>query len=157
MSAAATPISSGAFATAIHDLPLDRLHGVAAETQNSMRHLVRSNDQLEPFAAQGDQDCRDAIRENQEVIARMEERLRLLRVEVESRGMRWGDAEVEGKPDPGATETDSSVDGVQAGASSVARVNGAHSGQGLDDEELRRRLDERMANGDGDSDDGVHL
>jgi len=36
-----------------------------------------------------DQDCIDAIRENEDVIARMQERIRLIRAEVEDRGFSW--------------------------------------------------------------------
>lgn len=54
-----------------------------------MQHLVRSNEQLRPLADEGDDDCAEAVRENDEVMLRMRERLRLLRAEVERRGYGW--------------------------------------------------------------------
>ncbi|KAI9886544.1 MAG: hypothetical protein M1823_001656 [Watsoniomyces obsoletus] len=89
MSATAQPISTTAFAEAIQDLPVGSLHSKAAELQNSINHLRDSNEQLRPFSLDGDQSCTEAISENKEVIERMQERIRLLRAEVERRGMRW--------------------------------------------------------------------
>ncbi|KAG7292411.1 hypothetical protein NEMBOFW57_002446 [Staphylotrichum longicolle] len=37
----------------------------------------------------GDPECADAIRENEQVIERMQERIRLVRAEVEGRGLSW--------------------------------------------------------------------
>lgn len=75
------------------------------EIRNSIAHLQYSNDQLKPFAEgtatalcdasanatspQPDQDCIDAIKENEAVIDRMAERIALVRAEVEERGMSW--------------------------------------------------------------------
>ncbi|KAK4242381.1 hypothetical protein C8A03DRAFT_40349 [Achaetomium macrosporum] len=42
-----------------------------------------------------DQDCIDAIKENEEVIERMQERIRLVREEVESRGLSWTEFQAE--------------------------------------------------------------
>ena len=70
MSATALPISPIRFAAAIESLPLDSLHDKAAELCNSLRHLVRSNELLRPLADEGDDDCADAVRENDEVMAR---------------------------------------------------------------------------------------
>ncbi|RDL42092.1 Uncharacterized protein BP5553_02071 [Venustampulla echinocandica] len=97
MSSETNPISPGRFAEALKDLPLSTLHLKAAEIRNNIAHLDYSNEQLKPFAegtetsANGvpDQDCVDAIRENEIVIARMQERLQLLRAEVEGRGSSW--------------------------------------------------------------------
>ncbi|TVY16277.1 hypothetical protein LARI1_G003721, partial [Lachnellula arida] len=87
----APPISPSRFASALKDLPLSTLHLKAAELRNSIAHLDYSNEQLKPFAESEppDQDCVDAIRENEVVIARMTDRIRLLRVEVEGRGSSW--------------------------------------------------------------------
>ena len=89
MSATATPIPPGRFAAALRDLPLSSLHAKAAELRNSIAHLLSSNEELKPFAEAGDKDCAEAIKENEEVIQRMEERILLLRIEVEGRGMKW--------------------------------------------------------------------
>lgn len=51
----ALPIDSARFASALEDLPVDALHSKAAELRNSMAHLKYSNEQMVPFADQGDQ------------------------------------------------------------------------------------------------------
>lgn len=89
MSSTSTPISSDRFAEAIRALPLSNLHLKAAELHNSIVHLESSNQQLKPFAGDGDPVCSDAIRENLEVIRRMAERMLLLKQEVEQRGFLW--------------------------------------------------------------------
>ncbi|TVY75957.1 hypothetical protein LSUE1_G004746, partial [Lachnellula suecica] len=97
MSSETAPISPARFAEALKDLPLSTLHLKAAELRNSIAHLDYSNEQLKPFAegtessanGQPDQGCVDAINENGIVIARMTERINLLRAEVEGRGSSW--------------------------------------------------------------------
>ncbi|KAB8289635.1 hypothetical protein EYC80_010549 [Monilinia laxa] len=102
MSADALPISPAAFAEALKDLPMSTLHLKVAELRNSIAHLDYSNEQLKPFAegrapecvdGKADEDCVDAIRENEVVITRMETRISLLRTEIESRGGVWGEYE----------------------------------------------------------------
>jgi hypothetical protein len=96
------PISPSRFAAALKDLSLSMLHLKVLELRNSIAHLDYSNEQLRPFAEgteptisspssppQPDQDCVDAIRENEEVIRRMQERISLVRAEVEERGCSW--------------------------------------------------------------------
>ncbi|KAI9171369.1 hypothetical protein HJFPF1_00851 [Paramyrothecium foliicola] len=105
MSADTTPISPGRFAAAaLKELSVNMLHLKVLEIRNSIAHLQYSNDQLKPFAegsataisdaadgsnAGPDQDCIDAIRENEQVIDRMIERIALVRAEVEERGVSW--------------------------------------------------------------------
>jgi hypothetical protein len=97
MSSTTNPISPARFAAALKDLPLSTLHLKAAELRNSIAHLDYSNEQLKPFAegtheggnGEPDQDCVEAIKENEIVIARMTERIELLRAEVEGRGSSW--------------------------------------------------------------------
>lgn len=100
MSADTRPISPGRFAAALKELSVNMLHLKVLEIRNSIAHLQYSNDQLEPFAkgsataigdsnAGPDQDCIDAIRENEQVIDRMIERIALVRAEVEERGVSW--------------------------------------------------------------------
>jgi hypothetical protein len=90
MSATATPISPARFAAALQDLPISSIYAKAAELTNAITHLRASNTQLAAFAASGDADCAEAMRENEDVIARMEERIQLCRAEVEgNRGLVW--------------------------------------------------------------------
>lgn len=104
-SADTRPIPPARFAAALKDLSLAMLHLKVLEIRNSIAHLQYSNDQLRPFAegtetALGDssssstagapdQDCVDAIKENEAVIDRMAERVALVRAEVEERGLSW--------------------------------------------------------------------
>ncbi|QPC74937.1 hypothetical protein HYE68_005689 [Fusarium pseudograminearum] len=99
-SADTRPIAPARFAAALKDLSIGMLHLKVLEIRNSIAHLQYSNDQLKPFAegtettpsgeaSAPDQDCIDAIRENESVIDRMAERIALIRVEVEERGLNW--------------------------------------------------------------------
>lgn len=96
MSSATLPISPAAFSAALKDLPLSNLHLKAAELRNSIAHLDYSNEQMKPFAEGTDPssnvpdpDCIEAIQENEGVIQRMQERIALLKKEVEERGASW--------------------------------------------------------------------
>ncbi|QSZ30432.1 hypothetical protein DSL72_004955 [Monilinia vaccinii-corymbosi] len=111
MSADALPISPAAFAEALKDLPMSSLHLKAAELRNSIAHLDYSNEQLKPFAegrapecvdGKADEDCIEAIRENEIVITRMETRITLLRTEIESRGGVWDEYEASSEAKPEA-------------------------------------------------------
>ncbi|KAK2763012.1 hypothetical protein FQN53_007356 [Emmonsiellopsis sp. PD_33] len=92
MSAESRPIAAPAFAEALKSLTLPSLYAKASELRNAIAHLHRSNDELARYIAETapDTDCEDAIRENEEVVRRMEERIGLLREEVEGRGSKWG-------------------------------------------------------------------
>jgi hypothetical protein len=90
------PIPPARFAAALTELPLSSLALKAAEIRNSIAHLEYSNAQLLPFAegtegpdGSPDQDCVEAIQENEIVIERMKERILLLKAEVEKRGVSW--------------------------------------------------------------------
>ncbi|MCJ1292828.1 hypothetical protein MMC34_004381 [Xylographa carneopallida] len=159
MSSNAPPITPARFAAALPDLPLSSLHAKAAEIRNSISHLEASNDQLRCFADEGDADCADAIRENEEVVERMKDRIGLLKAEVEGRGFLWdnGPTDVNGK-EPGEEDVDIMNGDTTSGAGSQG-VNGRSEGLGrgggsLGDEELARRLRE-MA--EMDEEDGLHL
>ncbi|KAL1306740.1 hypothetical protein AAFC00_005405 [Neodothiora populina] len=162
MSHEALPIDAPAFARAIQDLPVDALHSNAAELTNNIRHLKSSNEQMMPFADEGDQDCKDAMFENLIVIGRINERIDLLRAEVERRGMRWADAEVEessanasaGERLVNGTGTSSTTTTTTAAATTRDATN--TSSGSLTDAELMARLQERM-NEDEDGEEGVHL
>lgn len=66
MSHEALPIDRARFAEALESLPLDALHAKVAELRNNMNHLRYSNEQMVPFADEGDQgmsssDCYDKL------------------------------------------------------------------------------------------------
>lgn len=148
MSSGAAPISPARFAAALESLPLENLHAKAAELRNSIAHLKSSNDQMLPFAEEGDDDCREAMFENLGVINRFNERIELLRAEVERRGMRWSEREVEDKG--------SLTNGHVNGEGEAVVVGRAQSGR-LTDDELRWRLEAQIAEGEDSDGDGVHL
>lgn len=136
MSSDARPISPAQFAAAIEDLPLENLYAKVSEIRNSIAHLQRSNKELEDYSnsAGGDNDCMAAVRENEEVIDRMNSRIELIKKEVERRGQKWHEAVVNGEVD------------------SEAAASGT-----LNDDELRREMETRVAGEDDDAEEGVHL
>ena len=154
MSHETRPISSAQFSLAIQDLPLENLYAKAKEIENSIAHLERSNRQLQEYSDSikrdetlggelkeevGDKECLEAIRENDIVVKRQKERVGLLRAEVERRGGGWHGG------------------GGENGHDSEVRTNGdGRSGQRprLTDEEIRRRMAERIGE---DDEDGMHL
>ncbi|RGP61186.1 hypothetical protein FSPOR_10171 [Fusarium sporotrichioides] len=186
------------FAAALKDLSIGMLHLKVLEIRNSIAHLQYSNDQLKPFAegtetipsgeaSAPDQDCIDAIRENEVVIDRMAERIALIRVEVEERGLNWTEfqnrdetaskndedaaaAVVNGdaQPDVAASNTESRHDAwsdgtfqtgtIRNGEVHLDREAGRPEGGSLSDEQLRRALEERMRDlGTEDDEGGMHL
>ncbi|KAI4194938.1 MAG: hypothetical protein LQ350_007481 [Teloschistes chrysophthalmus] len=163
MSANAAPISLDRFAEAIAELPVGNLHAKAAELRNSIAHLVSSNEQLQQYAVDGDQDCADAIRENNEVVERMQSRISLLRNEVEGRGLPWDHHQTSTMNGNLEDQTANSQDDMAEKnfafpeanpSSSQPRTNGGGS---LGDEELARRLGERLDENMQDENDGIHL
>ncbi|KAL6242896.1 hypothetical protein RBB50_009996 [Rhinocladiella similis] len=164
MSAASQPISDDQFALAIQDLPFENLYSKAAEIENSISHLTRSNEQLQKYIdsitsdeslseatrQEGDKDCSDAIHENVVVINRQKDRIRLLKQEVERRGGRWHELDKEHKTNgsSGSTLTDGEPAAANPGAGSSRR---------LTDEELRQQMLERLAEDDNGEENGIHL
>ncbi|KIW99823.1 uncharacterized protein Z518_10751 [Rhinocladiella mackenziei CBS 650.93] len=163
MSAESQPISAERFALAIQDLPVENLYSKAHEIANSIVHLERSNRQLQEYIEsirsdttlpdntreESDKDCSDAIQENKVVIERQQERIELLKREVERRGARWHDGDGDGKTNGTSPSPATSGDASQA----VGRTGGR-----LTDEQLRRQMMERMGDDDhDDSRDGMHL
>ena len=165
MSASTIPISSARFAAALPDLPLSSLHTKAAEIRNSIAHLKMSNDELQSYAASGDRECSEAFCENVEVINRMEERLVVLKKEVEGRGYRWDEhenhdnADTESNDDKamanGGPDTRLNGDGDQA--DEVAVRSAERTGGRLNDEELARLLQQRLDEDNEPDADGIHL
>jgi len=140
MSSDAFPISAGRFAEALQDLSLSSLHLKVLEIRNSIAHLDYSNEQLRPFAegteatldaaGQGepDQDCVDAIKENELVIGRMQDRIRLIRVEVEARGGSW--TEFQSKEELDAEQAPRGLTNGQAAADAAPSQNDSATGSG---------------------------
>lgn len=193
MSADTRPIPASRFAAALKELSIGMLHLKVLEIRNSIAHLQYSNDQLRPFAegsataleggvADGpDQDCVEAIRENEAVIDRMAERIALVRAEVEDRGVSWAEFqskdEVETKAE--AENINGEVNGrvedepegshaawrdgtfqtgtIQNGEVHLDRQAGRPEGGSLTDEELTRALEERLRDMSNDEDGGMHL
>ena len=173
MSASATPILPERFAEAIVGLPLAELHFKAAEIRNSISHLESSNGQLQPFAEEGDSICTDAIRENNQTIKRMEERILLLRRETERRGYQWGEdidlrvSDVQARTN-GNKESETEIENTEHNlyfASSDASTdhhprsaNGPRGDPG-GDEQLASTARDRMDNDEDENNDqdGVHL
>ena len=157
MSSGATPITPERFAKAIKELPLANLHFKAAEIRNSIAHLMSSNEQLQPFVDGGDPECNDAIQENLVVLQRMEERILLLKGEVEGRGFKWGEegSSLENVESNGHA----SIEEVRmASQASHRRLSTRLSGGRLGDEELARRVREQMDEVDNnETQKGMHL
>lgn len=187
-SADTTPISPARFAAALKELSIAMLHLKVLEIRNSIAHLQYSNDQLKPFAegsatalsetdtsgtSAPDQDCIDAIKENDQVIDRMAERIAIIRVEVEDRGLSWeefqsrdeAESKKEDEPEktngttPAAPTTNASASGTTGdpwsdGTFQVGTIRNGElhmdgqasqpAGGSLSDEQLRRALEERM-------------
>lgn len=139
MSAESLPITPSAFAAALPALSLASLHLKTLELRNALAHLAYSNAQLQPFAngtagetalnPQPDPDCADAIRENEVVMARMRERILLVRAEVEARGVSWREFEggVEDEEPGVAGNNDSTMEEVTEEGSRPL-VNGVDDG-----------------------------
>ncbi|KAJ5630660.1 uncharacterized protein N7484_010760 [Penicillium longicatenatum] len=95
MSAETHAINPEAFAEAIADLPLSAVYSKVSELRNSIAHLHRSNEELRLFLAES-QDTEEEkkelegyVIENEGVVTSMNERISLLKVEVERRGQTW--------------------------------------------------------------------
>ena len=169
MSAETRPISPASFAKALEDLPIENIYSKVHEIDNSVAHLKNSNKLLQEYSdsiksdetldaetrAVGDKDCLDAIRENTAVVERQQDRVRLLKAEVERRGQRWHEID----PDE-PKETTNGGNEVTTNGSNDGPASAATSTPGparLTDDELRRQLEARMAEQGDDEDDGLHL
>ncbi|KAK4128168.1 hypothetical protein N657DRAFT_638577 [Parathielavia appendiculata] len=158
MSADSLPITPTRFAAALRDLPVSSLHLKVLELRNSIAHLDYSNEQLRPFAegtatalspntqqqAQGgaqqpqpqpDQDCVDAIKENEQVIERMQERIRLVRHEVESRGLSWTEFQSQAEREEAEQEQaeNSNINNNEHGRQQTSASSGEDSGSNMVD------------------------
>ncbi|KAI1820043.1 hypothetical protein F4861DRAFT_92534 [Xylaria intraflava] len=197
MSSETRPISLARFAEALKDLPASSLAAKVLELRNSIAHLDYSNAELKPFAdgttptldrqgntsaiGEPDQDCKDAIAENEAVIARMQQRIELIRSEIEGRGLSWrefqgrGNTEEEEEATAEAQTTEGNETRNEASASTANAVNGHgqstqsqheawrdgtfQAGTIRSDDELLRELLNRMPPEDDEQDPngGMHL
>ncbi|KAJ5714244.1 uncharacterized protein N7483_011425 [Penicillium malachiteum] len=119
-------ISPTAFAEAITELPISALYNKVFELRNSIAHLHRSNSELRLFvleSTESEQDKKELgeyITENEGVIVSMNERVALLRTEVERRGQEWieekvkvdQDQDADGEQPRGDSTQDTQEDGV---------------------------------------------
>ena len=115
---------------------MENLYAKVSEIRNSISHLERSNKELEEYSdgVGEDADCLAAVRENEEVIKRLNDRIELVKNEVVRRGQRWHEGAVNGE----------SNGEVPAGGT-------------LSDGELRSQMAERMAEVDEEAEEGLHL
>ncbi|KAF8420833.1 hypothetical protein EV426DRAFT_719117 [Tirmania nivea] len=88
MNASTLPITPESFLAAIENLSVPQLHLESHRLLNSIYHLRRSNITLLSDDFSDDPECQAAVRENEEVIRRQEERIAIIRSEVERRGFR---------------------------------------------------------------------
>lgn len=124
MSSTATPITPAQFAEALKGLSISSLHLKVLELRNNIAHLDYSNEQLRPFAqglqtlaavspsqrsttppttqSEPDPDCVEAIKENEQVIQRMQQRIELIRAEVQDRGQSWTEFQTKEEADAAA-------------------------------------------------------
>lgn len=83
------PISLADFQLAIGELDVPIIEAKIAEFQRSISHLERSNRDLKEYIQsepQKDNICEDAIADNEVVIGRIKERIRLCEAEIEKQG-----------------------------------------------------------------------
>jgi uncharacterized small protein (DUF1192 family) len=153
MSEETQPITLEAFAEAIKELPLSAVYAKVSEIRNSIAHLRRSNSELRAFideSCESESDKRELegyIAENEVVITTMNERIGLLKTEIENRGERWIEEKV---------EADTKVDGdeISASLSSQPVVNGtAGDERPRAHEDATRRPEDTQTN----EDEGVYL
>ncbi|KAK2760912.1 hypothetical protein FQN54_002154 [Arachnomyces sp. PD_36] len=146
MSASSVPINPTAFAEALTSLPLGSLYAKGAEIQNSIAHLQRSNEELQQFIQEtegGDKDCEDAVKENEVVIGRMEERIELLKTEIEGRGQTWTvggvlGEDVEGLEGGGEVAADQgNTEAATSGVNGSRETGNERSGGNTEPEESR--------------------
>jgi len=161
MSAAAIPITPERFAAALEDLSLSSLYAKAAEIRNSISHLQASNEQLQSFADDGDEDCKEALSENEVVIERMRARAALLKAETERRGNRWIEVDEENQKNsmPNGISQEHAQDAsinVLSQLSTNTGLEGQTTQQSgsLTDAELVRRIQQQLSD---DNEGGMHL
>ncbi|ERS95136.1 hypothetical protein HMPREF1624_08346 [Sporothrix schenckii ATCC 58251] len=142
MSSETQPISPARFADAIKDLSLASLHLKVLEIRNDVAHLDYSNEQLLPYAKgtvaalgatpsespEPDQDCIDAIKENLVVIERKLNQLRLVRAEVENRGVSWTEFQSKEEAEQEQVESDQRAERTGSALAAARQPTAATNG-----------------------------
>ncbi|KAJ5549801.1 hypothetical protein N7535_002258 [Penicillium sp. DV-2018c] len=153
MSSESLPISPEAFAEAIKELPLAVLYSKVSELTNSIAHLHRSNAELRSYL-EGSNDSEEDkkelegyIKENEGVAVSMNERISLLKTEVENRGQPWIELDELKKDEKQIASADVPV------ANGDEAENGTGTGTGTGTEGTGAA----QGPGDGDNEDGVYL
>ncbi|TKA24992.1 hypothetical protein B0A50_06090 [Salinomyces thailandicus] len=151
------PIPPARFANALLSLPISALHSKTAELQNALAHLHESNAYMIPYAEAGDFECQTARTENEVVMSRLEERVRLIRDEIGRRGMGGGgEGGCRAVVDATGWEAEEGVNGDRNGEGEGLQPQ-ARNGS-VTDAELRRRVEAQMNNDEEEEGgDGVHL
>ncbi|KAF3043233.1 hypothetical protein E8E12_009589 [Didymella heteroderae] len=155
MSAESTPITAARFAAALNDLPISSLYAKHAELTNSITHLESSNRQLEDFARENDdRDCYEALLENRQVMKNFNERMEMIKKEVEQvRGLPWRPQnEGEVRKEEGTIGLNGTVS-TQNGSSTTAPIAPAASNASP---AARGQVNGSSAQA-GDEEEGVHL
>jgi hypothetical protein len=128
-------INSAAFAEAITELPLSAVYSKVSELRNSIAHLHRSNAELRLFLEESQdpeeekKELEGYILENEGVVASMDERVSLLKTELENRGQPWVEGEERKDGDDGETQVslESTGTGTGTGTGTSALTNGSGS------------------------------
>lgn len=158
MSRESIPISASIFADAIKELPLSAVYAKVSELRNSIVHLHRSNNELRSFiteSCESEDDRREIetyVSENEGVVSSMEERIVLLKAEVENRGQLWIEVDNAAGTTTDGSHSTSAVNGTDIGDSTSQVVESSeHHASGASAAEGSRNT-----NG-GSEEDGVHL
>ncbi|KAJ5939438.1 hypothetical protein N7466_002572 [Penicillium verhagenii] len=137
MAAQTTSINPTDFAEAIAELPLSAVYSKVSELRNSIAHLHRSNEEMRFFLAESQETEEDKkelegyVLENEGVVTSMNERLSLLKVEVERRGQTWIEEKKDSTDEAQASseETSAPVSNGTAGLGDQSSNANANAGQ----------------------------
>jgi hypothetical protein len=138
MSTESLPITPGAFAEAIKELPLAVLYSKVSELTNSITHLHRSNAELRAFLLEScdseeeKKELETYVKENEDVAVSMNERIALLKTEVENRGLPWIELD-QLKNDPIAPVTNGTGNGDGGTDATQDATEGQSQGEGGED------------------------
>ncbi|KAH6619806.1 hypothetical protein B0J18DRAFT_435032 [Chaetomium sp. MPI-SDFR-AT-0129] len=96
-------------------------------SQSQTQSTSETATQTQTPAFEPDQDCLEAIRENEQVIERMQERIRLVRAEVEGRrGLSWTEFQSQEERDAAAEAAKTAESAGEGTAQVNGQVNGDH-------------------------------
>ncbi|KAG0152805.1 hypothetical protein PDIDSM_2610 [Penicillium digitatum] len=152
MSTESLPITPGAFAEAIKEPPIAVLYSKVSELTNSIAHLHRSNAELRAFLTESNESEEDRkelegyMAENEGVAVSMNERILLLKSEVENRGQPWIELD------------ELKVDKAQNALADVLVTNGNQTETGTGTgAEAEAEATARQESNNGEDEDGVYL